>query len=150
MSFSISRSILNLLIIGCISIFIFVSCDELEPVNPADPAYTLTAPTLVSAQAITDVQIDIKWQDNEEHSEEFVIQRSSGSQSYITIANVSKDVLSYGDTSCTLGISYTYAIICKVESNISTISNAITTATVFPAATNISLHALSDEVMEIS
>jgi uncharacterized protein (TIGR02145 family) len=150
MSFSISKSIITSLGMGIISIIIFVSCDELEPVNPADPAYTLKPPTLVSAQAITDIQIDLSWQNNEEHTEEFVISRKLNNSTFTEIATVEKAVLSYTDSNCVLGTPYTYTVVSKHESNQSEKSNQWTLATVFPPPSNISVDALSDIAVQVS
>jgi len=150
MSHGNNRYVLNSIIIGIVSILVFYSCEELEPINPADPAYTLKSPTLVSAQAITDIQIDLIWQNNEEHTEEFVIQRKSGAESYSSIANVTKDILSFSDTSCTLGILYDYAIVSQVESNSSDRSNELTRTTVFPGPSDVTVQLISDEDVKLS
>jgi uncharacterized protein (TIGR02145 family) len=144
------KSMKPLLIILVMLILAIFSCEDLEPINPADPAYTLKAPILASVQAITDIQIDIAWQKNEEHTEEFVILRKSGSEPYSSISTVTKDVLSYIDTTCILGVSYSYVIISKVESNLSAVSNAMTIATMFPSVTNIHLNSLSDVAVQIT
>jgi uncharacterized protein (TIGR02145 family) len=150
MRYSYSRSIFNLLIIGFISLLVFNSCDELEPVNPADPAYTLKPPTLVSTQAITDIQIDLAWQDNDEHTEEFVIQRKSDSTQYINVTIVNKEVLIYSDTTCVLDTKYNYVILSKVEANTSNYSNAYTCNTSFPPPTDIMVTPASEVATHIS
>jgi uncharacterized protein (TIGR02145 family) len=150
MSFSISKSIITSLGMGIISIIIFVSCDELEPVNPADPAYTLKPPTLVSAQAITDIQIDLTWKNNEEHAEEFVIQRKSSSGSYSAIGSVTENILTFTDTTCVLGTEYSYVIQSKVESNLSAHSNTLEKATSFTPLSNVSASAISDSEIQLT
>jgi uncharacterized protein (TIGR02145 family) len=132
---------LNVLILLTIVLF---SCDELEVVNPADPSFELVAPTLVSATPITDIQIDLVWENNETHAEEHIVQRMRNSTQYSNIATVTKDVLTYSDTSCELGSNYTYRILSKVEDNLSDNSNVITSFTSFPAPTGIIVTPLSE------
>jgi uncharacterized protein (TIGR02145 family) len=144
----IKRDLCYLILLS--SLAAFISCDELEPVNPADPSYKLKSPTLVGIEAITDVRIDLSWQNNEEYTEEFAIHRKIGSQPYTSIATTTKDVSIYSDTTCTLGVNYKYVIISKVGANLSTPSNYMATATVFPSVTNISINALSDAAAQIT
>ena len=145
MSFRINKPILKLLITGFGSIFVFVSCDELESVNPADLSYTLKAPTLVSVQAVSDVQMSITWHNNEEHSKEFVISRKSGSGSYSAIGTVLKDLLAFTDTACVLGTEYSYVVQSKVSSNYSVNSNILKKTITFPAPSNLTVIPISDE-----
>jgi hypothetical protein len=144
-------SALNFIFIGFLTIFFIESCEELEPVNPADTNYTLKAPTLVSVQAITDVQVDLTWQNNEEHTEEFIVSRKrSGSDSYDSIAVLPKDILSYTDTSCILAVPYSYGVTSKVQSNQSALSNEWVTATNFPPPPSVSISAVSGSSVQIS
>jgi len=114
-------------------VFGLLSCEELDVVNPADPSYELNAPTLVSATSVTDSQIELVWKNNEAQVREFIVQRKSASIPYSNIATVNKDVLYYSDTNCELGKNYSYAILSKVEGNLSESSNSITLSTSFPA-----------------
>ncbi len=135
-----------ILVVLMLAIF---SCEELEPTNPADPSFTLKAPTLITAQAISDIRIDITWQNNEEHTKEFVIQRKSGPESYSSIAFVSTVLLSFSDTTCMLGVNYSYAVIAKVESNQSAQSNVLSALTSFPAPSDMSVTRIHDLENEI-
>jgi len=150
MSFRINKPILKLLITGFGSIFVFVSCDELESVNPVDPAYTLEPPTLTQASAKSDTEVELRWLDNEEHTLKFVIFRKMNNSIYAEIAALSKDILTYTDSNCVLGISYSYGITSKYDSNLSELSNERKTATIFPPPTNIAVTALSDVSIQIS
>jgi len=150
MSFRINKPILKLLITGFGSIFVFVSCDELESVNPADLSYTLKAPTLVSVQAVSDVQMSITWHNNEEHSKEFVISRKSGSGSYSAIGTVLKDLLAFTDTACVLGTEYSYVVQSKVSSNYSVNSNTLKKASTFSAPSNLTVIPISDESVRLT
>ena len=145
MRHKVCKSFLRVLSMVLITIFGFNACDELEPVNPADPAYTLKVPTLESVQAITDTQIDIVWQNNEVHTEEFVVSRKSGAESYSVIGTAAKNILTFTDTACVLGVEYSYVVQSKVESNVSVNSNALLMATTFLGPTNLNVLAISDE-----
>jgi uncharacterized protein (TIGR02145 family) len=147
MRHKICKSFLRVSSMVLITIFGFNTCDELEPDNPADPAYTLKAPTLISVQAITDIQIDLTWQNNEEHTQEFVVQRKSGSVSYSAIGTVDKDILTFTDTACVLGLEYSYVVQSRVDSNVSANSNTISKATTFPGPDNLSVISISIEAV---
>jgi uncharacterized protein (TIGR02145 family) len=137
------------LLVSILTIFFIESCEELEPTNPADPSFTLKAPTLITAQAISDIRIDLTWQNNEEYTKEFAIQRKSGSESFSSIAVVSTGLLSFSDTTCLLGVSYSYVVIAKVESNQSAQSNVMSALTSFPAPSDMAITRIHDLENEI-
>jgi len=141
--YATSRKYGHSLTVSLVLLIIF-SCDELEPVNPADPAYKLDSPTLLSVETLTDTQIEITWKDNEEHSKEFVISRKSGSGAFSTAGTVAKDILTFTDTACVLEVEYSYVVQSKVESNVSAHSNSLIKATTFPGPMNLSARSLSD------
>jgi uncharacterized protein len=130
-----------------------MSCSLLEVPeeisDPADPRYNLLAPTLTGADALTDRQIKLTWENNEEYTQEYIIRRKSGSGSFASIDTVTKDELSYSDTNCTLGVSYSYVVLAKVELNLSGNSDTLTAATAFPAPTGIVVTPISDESLQI-
>ena len=141
------KPFLIILVVLMLAIF---SCEELEPTNPADPSFTLKAPTLITAQAISDIRIDITWQNNEEHTKEFIIQRKSGTGDYGIIGIVAKDILTFVDSACVLGTEFSYVVQSKVESNVSPISNALNKATSFPGPNNLNVLAISDESVRLT
>jgi len=132
-------------LLSLISLFILISCEEAEIANPADPNYVLDPPTLLSADAVTDTEIEIVWKNNEEHSKEFVISRESGSGSYSVIGTVVKDLLAFTDTACVLGTEYSYVVQSKVSSNYSVNSNILKKTITFPAPSNLTVIPISDE-----
>ena len=146
----ISKSILPPLIAVSISVFGFIACDELEPVNPADPAYKLDPPTLQSVEALTDTRMEITWKNNEEHTKEFVVQRKTDTGSYSTIGTVAKNILTFTDTACVLEVEYSYVVQSKVESNVSAYSNTLKNATSFAEPSNLNVEAISDEILRLS
>jgi formylglycine-generating enzyme required for sulfatase activity len=144
-----NRFVQHSVVTGLISLVLLSACDELEAENPADLNYTLKNPTLTSAHAISDTRIDITWQNNEEHTEEFIVQRKSEYQAYHAITVVPKEVLNYSDTTCSLGVSYSYAVITKVESNQSVQSNEKTISTAFPPPSNMEIGDISDITKQV-
>ena len=140
----------NYLLLMALLTLTHFSCEELEPVNPADPAYTLHPPTLLSVDALTDTRMEISWKNNEEHTKEFVIQRKSGSESYGSIGTVVQNTLTFIDSACMLGTEYSYVVQSKVESNVSVNSNNLSKATTFPGPTNLNGIAISDESVRLT
>jgi len=141
------KPFLIILVVLLLAIF---SCEELEPTNPADPSFTLKAPTLITAHAISDIRIDLTWQNNEEHTEEFVIQRKTDDTQYERIASINKEMLFFSDTTCELGTEYTYTILSKVEDNLSNMSNSFVCFTSFPAPTEMIVTPRSEDSTHIS
>jgi uncharacterized protein (TIGR02145 family) len=126
------------------------SCEDPAITNPADPNYDLSAPTLLSAEAITDTSIKLIWNNNEEHTREFVIKRKVGSYLYVVIGTISKDLRTFVDSTCFLGIEYNYVVQSKVESNLSASSNSKSEATTFSAPSQFSALQLSETSIQLS
>jgi len=108
-------------------VLVLHSCEKPEVANPADPNYKLQVPVLISGVTEADTAIVLSWQNTEEYTREFLVNRKSGSSSYGTIATVSKDVLSYVDTSFSTDVSYSYVVQSKVSKNLSENSNILAT-----------------------
>ncbi|MBC8191189.1 MAG: hypothetical protein H8E18_02305, partial [FCB group bacterium] len=129
---------------------IIAACEDPAITNPADPNYELSPPTLLTAEAVTDVSIALTWRDNEEHTKEFVISRKGAAGSYAVLATVDKAVLSYTDTTCVLATNYSYVIQSKVETNVSGNSNVIQKGTSFSAPSNLNTVSISDESIRLT
>jgi uncharacterized protein (TIGR02145 family) len=127
-----------------------VACEDPEVNDPADLRYELSAPTLQTVNAVTDVSIALTWQDNEEHTTEFVISRQDTTGTYSQLAEVDKAVLSYTDTTCELGVTYSYVIQSKVETNLSDRSNVLQEATSFNPPSNLNGTSLSNESLYLT
>jgi len=129
---------------------VLISCEELEVVNPADPNYKLKAPIIERTTTHADTAIILTWQNTEEYTLEFQVNRKSGSSSYNPIATVSKDVLSYTDTSFSTDIAYNYVVLSKVSKNLSEDSNEMTVEVAFPEPSNLLLTTISDSEIQLS
>ena len=68
------------------------------------------APTDLVAQAISSSQIYIKWKDNAEYEQKFMIERKKQSEEYNLIASVGKDVIDYNDIGLDSGTLYYYRV----------------------------------------
>ena len=126
------------------------SCEDPPLSDPSDPHYELTAPTFLTAEAITDSKIRLSWKNNEQHTQEFLIQRKQGSSAYVEIATVPNEETSFTDTTCSLGVVYSYAILSKFESNLSLQSNILFATTSFDAPSFVEIIPVSDSNIQLS
>ena len=88
---------------------------EMIVMNVFDPcaawAYVLTAPSGLSATAVSQTQIDLSWTDNSDDEDGFKIERSpDGTTGWTQIATVGAGVTSYSDTSLTCDQTYYYRV----------------------------------------
>ncbi|MBC8376808.1 MAG: hypothetical protein H8E26_12245 [FCB group bacterium] len=135
-------------LLGFLSATSFYSCEEI--LDPSDPDYFLNAPVLTSVVALTDSRIEINWINEEEETQEFVIQRQLPPASFSVIGIVDKDVLTFIDTVCVAGIEYSYVVQSKVESNESEFSNTRKMATTFLAPGHLNVLVLTDESVRLT
>jgi hypothetical protein len=76
-----------------------------------DNTSTVCAPTVLSATAATQTQINLSWTDNSGDEEGFKIERSpNGSSGWAQIATVGVGVTTYSDTGLTCSTSYYYRV----------------------------------------
>ncbi len=135
--------------IGILSLFAFLECDR-EWTSPFDANYHLSPPTLLSVEPLTDTNIRITWENNENFANGFITQRKVASGDYTEIGDVDITALSIIDTSCELGLEYTYVIRSKIETKFSANSNMLTGATSFPAPSELSVSIISDNEILIT
>lgn len=86
------------------------------------------APSALSANAISDSEIDIAWADNASNEDGFRIERDGGS-GFAQIATVGANVTSYDDTGLDCETSYTYRVLaynCGGDSGYSNTAGAVT------------------------
>jgi hypothetical protein len=90
----------------------------------------LSAPSNLSASAISKSQIDLSWQDNASNETGFRIERKKASgASYIVIAEAGSNVTSYSDTGLSAGTKYFYRIKAYNSSGESSYSNEASATT---------------------
>ena len=131
-------------------VLVLHSCEKLEVANPADPNYKLQAPVLISSVTEADTAIVLSWQNTEEYTREFLVNRKSESSAYTTIATVPKDVLGYKDTSFTLDVSYSFVVQSKVSKNLSQNSNVLAVEVILPEPSDLSLTTITDSKVQLS
>lgn len=69
-----------------------------------------SAPTGLSANAVSQTQINLSWADGSNNESGFRIERSSGGSGFAEIATVGAGVTSYASTGLTAGTAYTYRV----------------------------------------
>ena len=90
----------------------------------------LSAPSNLSASAISKNGIDLSWQDNASNETGFRIERKKASDtSYIVIAEAGSNVTSYSDTGLSAGTKYSYRIKAYNSSGESSYSNEASATT---------------------
>jgi subtilisin family serine protease len=90
----------------------------------------LSAPSNLSASAISKSRIDLSWQDNASNETGFKIERKKASDtSYIVIAEAGSNTTSYSDTGLSAGTTYSYRIKAYNSSGESSYSNEASAAT---------------------
>lgn len=92
---------------------------------PASPGY-------LSAEAVSDKQINISWIDHSDDEEGFRIERKSGSSTYYTLANVDSNQTAFSDQFfLSSGTDYTYRIRAYDGELFSNYSNEATDTTLY-------------------
>jgi len=101
------------------------------PVEAAE----ITAPSNLTAVAVSSNQINLTWTDNSDNESGFIIERKEGSNSYVEIA-VSDNVTTFSDTGLGSNTTYTYRVRAYNSSGYSAYSNEVsaTTTGVMPVA----------------
>jgi RHS repeat-associated protein len=74
------------------------------------PPTVPVAPTLLTANAVSGSQIDLSWTDNSSNESGFKIEQKIGSNSFIQIATVGPNVITYNNTGLNEGTTYTYRV----------------------------------------
>jgi len=97
--------------------------------NTASAATILTAPSLLTATTITDVRIDLAWQDNSSGETGFRIERSTDNINFTQIAEVGANVTTYQSVGLADDTQYYYRVRAyrtTVTSAYSNTANSIT------------------------
>lgn len=84
--------------------------------NEANIATWLSAPSNITASAVSVTQINLSWTDNSQTEEGFIIERRTLYESFAQFATVASDVTTYSDTNCDFGTNYYYRVkACKTN-----------------------------------
>jgi hypothetical protein len=90
---------------------------------------SLTAPSNLTATAISSSQINLTWQDNSSDETGFEIERKTGSGSYSQIATLGANVASYSDAFLSAGTIYYYRVRAYTAAGNSDYSNEASATT---------------------
>jgi subtilisin family serine protease len=114
-----------------------------------------TAPTALSASAISTSEITISWTDNSGNESGFRIERSTNGVDFTTLTTVGANVTSFRDTGLAASTSYTYRVAAVNSNGASGYSNtagATTTAalTIPSAPANLAARAVSTSQINLT
>jgi len=132
------------------SFFFFLSCQNLDVTNPADPDYTIKPPTNLNVTALDDQSVRLTWTDNCSFESGFRIERKEESGSYIQIAEIGANVTSFDDAGLTYGKVYYYQVRAYTSQNNSTYSNEKSVVTVIPAPSNLNVTTIDDQSVRLT
>ncbi|MCC7518713.1 MAG: fibronectin type III domain-containing protein [Verrucomicrobiae bacterium] len=96
-------------------------------VSTADQAPS--APTALSATAVSSSEIDLSWTDTSSNETAFQIERQTGSGGYVLIAAVGVNGTSFHDTSVSDGVTYSYRVRAVNSAGMSAWTDAATAST---------------------
>ena len=132
------------------SFFFFLSCQNLDVTNPADPDYTIKPPTNLNVTALDDQSVRLTWTDNCSFESGFRIERKEESGSYIQIAEIGANVTSFDDAGLTYGKVYYYQVRAYTSQNNSVYSNEKTIQMITPAPSNLDATAINDQSVRLT
>ena len=131
-----------------------LSCEDLLWDNPNDANTTLDpsewAPANLILHALTDSKVKLTWQHDKKPINGFLVERRTGSSSFQEVAIVAKDSLTSTNDGCYTGESYTYRVRAYTDKNSSEYSNEKSVITEFVPPSNIQLHVINDNTINIS
>ncbi len=106
------------------------------------------SPSDLVASSMSDTELELSWTDNTNFEVGFKIERDSGT-GFVEMGTVSSDVTNYTDSGLSYGQNYEYRISAYTLLNTSSWVT-ITTATEFPAPTNLTATSISDSEIELT
>ncbi len=124
---------------------------DLGSALPSDAIFRLEAPSSLTANAITDTQINLRWKDNSEYEDGFIIQRKKAGGTFSPIKTVGRNVISHQDKNVSGDITYYYRV--RAYNNVnenSAWSNTASETTPPKAPTNLNANAISSSEIKIT
>jgi len=117
-----------------------------DAVLPSPPS----APSSLTANAISDTQVNLSWKDNSSNESRFEIQRKKAGGTFSTIASVGGDVTSYKDKNVSGEITYYYQVRAYNAGGNSTFSNTASVTTPPNAPSNLNASTLSSSRIRVT
>jgi len=111
---------------------------------------TFPEPTNLSATATSDQSIALSWSDNCSFEDGYELWRKTGSGSYEIIDSTVANGTAYADSGLTYGESYSYKVRAFTELNLSDYADEVSTTTTFPAPSDLTATATSDQSIALS
>jgi hypothetical protein len=105
----------------------------------------LQAPSSLVAEALSDQEIELNWQDNCSFESGFSIERKEDQGDFAVIGEVAEDSTTFTNEGLLLSVNYTYRVRAITDYNVSNYSNEAGTSTFFPAPFNLTTQAISDQ-----
>lgn len=110
-------------------------------------------PTGLTARVVSDSEIDLKWEDNSNNEDNFIIQRKVSQGQYADFATVGRNVTTFRDTGLAERTTYTYRVIAVNNGGRSAPSReagGTTSATPAAAPSNLTVTPLSESSIRVS
>jgi len=122
-----SNNVVKLVILTCM--LMLTSCNDKPRNNPFDSQTDLDpsdwAPSNLRVVVLTDLEIQIAWDQKEKQIVGFCIERQANGGPWVQAGEVATDVTHYTDMELTVGVDYTYRVYAFTASNQSDYSNAV-------------------------
>jgi hypothetical protein len=106
---------------------------------------SLQAPSNLTAEPLSDQEVELNWQDNCSFESGFSIERKEDQGEFTIIGEVDEDSTTFTNEGLLLSVNYTYRVRAITDYNVSNYSNEAGTSTFFPAPFNLTTQAISDQ-----
>ncbi|MCD4796517.1 MAG: hypothetical protein K8R49_05020 [Candidatus Cloacimonetes bacterium] len=110
----------------------------------------LEEPANLSANAINDQYISLKWEDNCNIEKGYKIERKDSGGDYKVIATLKKNSTSYVDEGLSFGKKYTYRVFCYLGETNSGYSKKVTIYTIFPGPREFIVSIINDQSVKLN
>ncbi|MCK4655206.1 MAG: hypothetical protein KAU01_12260 [Candidatus Cloacimonetes bacterium] len=116
----------------------------------AEEKIELEHPTNLTATAINDQSILLKWEDNCNIETGYKIERKGGGRGYTEIVSLDENSTSYIDKELLYHVKYTYKVFCYKLDEKSGYSNKVTVTTIFSQPSELSVEIINDQSVKLT
>lgn len=114
----------------------------------ADPVI-LEHPTGLSAKAMNDHTVSLRWQNSNDNIVGFILLRKRGDGEFIELCKLAENKTLFIDKNLKFNVNYSYKVQCYNEEIKSDFSDDITISTLFPNPSNLSVKPIDDQSVKI-